>query len=104
AEDGIREFRVTGVQTCALPICSTDGWSSTADTTPSSCRSTDSSLPPTTCGCRDARRTPTGPRPARRSTPHQRAPARPAAGGTRRSEEHTSELQSRENLVCRLLL
>src|SRR5690606_39766867 len=27
---------------------------------------------------------------------------RPAAG--RRSEEHTSELQSRENLVCRLLL
>src|SRR5690606_40217126 len=28
-----------------------------------------------------------------------------AAGGVnRRSEEHTSELQSRENLVCRLLL
>src|SRR5690606_4264300 len=26
------------------------------------------------------------------------------AGGTKRSEEHTSELQSRENLVCRLLL
>src|SRR5690606_41771670 len=25
-------------------------------------------------------------------------------GGRRRSEEHTSELQSRENLVCRLLL
>src|SRR5690606_41910979 len=25
-------------------------------------------------------------------------------GGHRRSEEHTSELQSRENLVCRLLL
>src|SRR5207302_4530696 len=36
--------------------------------------------------------------------------ARPTAGGTPalhsaiRSEEHTSELQSRENLVCRLLL
>src|SRR5690606_41672358 len=30
---------------------------------------------------------------------------RPAAGdGRGRSEEHTSELQSRENLVCRLLL
>src|SRR5207302_7502296 len=30
---------------------------------------------------------------------------RAAAGsGGRRSEEHTSELQSRENLVCRLLL
>src|SRR5690606_42063075 len=25
-------------------------------------------------------------------------------GGSERSEEHTSELQSRENLVCRLLL
>src|SRR5690606_41669997 len=29
---------------------------------------------------------------------------RPAARGRQRSEEHTSELQSRENLVCRLLL
>src|SRR5436309_11252716 len=28
----------------------------------------------------------------------------PAIHGGRRSEEHTSELQSRENLVCRLLL
>src|SRR5690606_40425755 len=27
-----------------------------------------------------------------------------ASAGTTRSEEHTSELQSRENLVCRLLL
>src|SRR5690606_41133588 len=34
AEDGIRDFHVTGVQTCALPICSTCGrssrWSSPA--------------------------------------------------------------------------
>src|SRR3989442_3913644 len=29
---------------------------------------------------------------------------RPAQGGPRRSEEHTSELQSRPHLVCRLLL
>src|SRR5690606_41196660 len=28
----------------------------------------------------------------------------PSGGRTGRSEEHTSELQSRENLVCRLLL
>src|SRR5207302_8413582 len=35
----------------------------------------------------------------RRSTPRSQ---RRSAGG--RSEEHTSELQSRENLVCRLLL
>src|SRR5690606_41084903 len=25
AEDGIRDFHVTGVQTCALPICTTQG-------------------------------------------------------------------------------
>src|SRR5690606_41385318 len=31
-------------------------------------------------------------------------PLRPHWFGTARSEEHTSELQSRENLVCRLLL
>src|SRR2546430_10420365 len=29
---------------------------------------------------------------------------RPALRGARRSEEHTSELQSQSNLVCRLLL
>src|SRR5690606_40730457 len=47
-------------------------------------------------------RAPTGPRPVRcgpRAT--RRCSAR---GGRLRSEEHTSELQSRENLVCRLLL
>src|SRR5690606_40492627 len=32
------------------------------------------------------------------------AAARSVAGGDWRSEEHTSELQSREKLVCRLLL
>src|SRR5690606_40202415 len=32
------------------------------------------------------------------------APTGGTAVGTGRSEEHTSELQSRENLVCRLLL
>src|SRR5690606_41771919 len=31
-------------------------------------------------------------------------PTRCTAGDAPRSEEHTSELQSRENLVCRLLL
>src|SRR5690606_41732544 len=40
---------------------------------------------------------------------NQRCTRRPARSGRRlarqsRSEEHTSELQSRENLVCRLLL
>src|SRR5690606_30281223 len=32
------------------------------------------------------------------------APSQRLAHGAHRSEEHTSELQSRENLVCRLLL
>src|SRR5258708_21423587 len=47
----------------------------------------------------------------RRQPPARRRPARrrqrrPAwhAGGERRSEEHTSELQSPDHLVCRLLL
>src|SRR2546427_7606730 len=41
---------------------------------------------------------------------HRRGPARPPVGHGRgvertvRSEEHTSELQSQSNLVCRLLL
>src|ERR1039457_5101429 len=61
AEDGIRHYKVTGVQTCALPICSRYRF--------------------------------------RWST------SRPwALHHERRSEEHTSELQSPCNLVCRLLL
>src|SRR3712207_8179841 len=35
---------------------------------------------------------------------HDRAAAAPLAAGRGRSEEHTSELQSRQYLVCRLLL
>src|SRR5436309_6458525 len=42
-------------------------------------------------------------RPAR-SSGTTAARARGPTSGSRRSEEHTSELQSRENLVCRLLL
>src|SRR5690606_39924384 len=42
----------------------------------------------------------TSPPPAR----HRAAAARAPAARPGRSEEHTSELQSRENLVCRLLL
>src|SRR5436305_12430360 len=36
--------------------------------------------------------------------PRRLAPARPTIAATARSEEHTSELQSRPHLVCRLLL
>src|SRR2546427_5802648 len=41
----------------------------------------------------------------RRSTWEEPAPMPPPSGGyPKRSEEHTSELQSQSNLVCRLLL
>src|SRR2546430_11086390 len=36
--------------------------------------------------------------------PRSRMPRAPASGRRTRSEEHTSELQSQSNLVCRLLL
>src|SRR5690606_40844029 len=48
---------------------------------------------------------PARPRPARPSSRRRVRPGAPAcAGPAPRSEEHTSELQSRENLVCCLLL
>src|SRR2546426_6704880 len=103
AEDGIRDYKVTGVQTCALPISprarscprGTGTWSCSSGTGRAS---------------RDSR-----PRPSRRpgrtaacARPSPK-PSSPAGGsavpcGLRRSEEHTSELQSPCNLVCRLLL
>src|SRR5207302_8902753 len=48
-------------------------------------------------GARRRRRTP-------RRTARRRRRCAAASSRGRRSEEHTSELQSRENLVCRLLL
>src|SRR5690606_41692748 len=61
---------------------------------------------------RGRQRRPLHPRPAGHRRAAQRAihPVRPPIepvrdrAATHRSEEHTSELQSRENLVCRLLL
>src|SRR2546430_7203581 len=74
AEDGIRDLTVTGVQTCALPICLRY-----------------------LCG--------------NRSSAHHASVLRRHAASVgvqarlaSRSEEHTSELQSQSNLVCRLLL
>src|SRR5690554_7568720 len=75
AEDGIRDADVTGVQTCALPISAA----------------------------------------ARRVSVNRKGPRSPVARvcgymptatafSVPRSEEHTSELQSRPHLVCRLLL
>src|SRR2546430_11388494 len=74
AEDGIRDLTVTGVQTCALPIF----W---------------------------ARNAKFAMLPKEAEFAHPRGwPAKPNDAVGRRSEEHTSELQSQSNLVCRLLL
>src|SRR3712207_8154597 len=48
------------------------------------------------------RRSGYAPAPPRAADPPRRAPVTP--GAAERSEEHTSELQSRHYLVCRLLL
>src|SRR2546426_7247779 len=90
AEDGIRDYKVTGVQTCALPIC---------------------------IRRRDLAGQLDGPAKGRRRAEQgdlvgvHVAPlqlrllvARLACDEQGRSEEHTSELQSPCNLVCRLLL
>src|SRR5690606_42006949 len=49
-------------------------------------------------------RTPVGSAPGHRAGPDSFPYSVRAARFRQRSEEHTSELQSRENLVCRLLL
>src|SRR2546426_4781090 len=87
AEDGIRDYKVTGVQTCALPI------------SPQARRPRQKTHPPEARHVRHARRIPHG----RRIHPLRRQLQRDSLRA-RRSEEHTSELQSPCNLVCRLLL
>src|SRR2546427_978169 len=84
AEDGIRDLTVTGVQTCALPIWTFDAhasadWQAEAGFyyyTTESYRDSNGNV-------------------QTRQVRHVR---------WERSEEHTSELQSQSNLVCRLLL
>src|SRR2546430_5981150 len=48
--------------------------------------------------------TPPHPRGSRSCSKHRSASRTSPGSGTSRSEEHTSELQSQSNLVCRLLL
>src|SRR5690348_18098203 len=84
AEDGIRDGRVTGVQTCALPI---------------SARSY-SVYPRPNAGIALASFPPCVGNP----TQFQDASTISSGVISARSEEHTSELQSPVHLVCRLLL
>src|SRR2546430_8481312 len=78
AEDGIRDLTVTGVQTCALPIS----------------RQQPGVVEPERSGADH-------PDPDRRRAHTSTPRCNPSMN---RSEEHTSELQSQSNLVCRLLL
>src|SRR2546430_13428541 len=77
AEDGIRDLTVTGVQTCALPILREIAAMATS-------------------AAADVARTATTATGMTMRWWRRRRPVR--------SEEHTSELQSQSNLVCRLLL
>src|SRR3989454_1358412 len=107
AEDGIRDYKVTGVQTCALPIftsslgscararASRTRWYSPPESVHSQ-RSAKSNASHATSARSTAARS------AARTPPKsERCGYRP-----RRTEigRHTSELQSPCNLVCRLLL
>src|SRR2546427_4612069 len=98
AEDGIRDLTVTGVQTCALPISSPTLiiWTTIGGKTPVLPSGSDSVFP-----------SPTLVRASRIAFstilfPEIRATI--SSPSMIRSEEHTSELQSQSNLVCRLLL
>src|SRR5438552_14672450 len=94
AEDGIRDDLVTGVQTCALPI-STPAMPAAAGMVSSHAQTIRPATPQRTADNRCAAPTP------------DIAPVMVCVvltGMPKRSEEHTSELQSPDHLVCRLLL
>src|SRR5690606_39981228 len=102
AEDGIRDFHVTGVQTCALPIWVLDRfepWMALAFTE----GSIGGDIERVNLG-QLAEFYATDPVARLRAAATAAAALEGGAGAPPRSEEHTSELQSRENLVCRLLL
>src|SRR2546427_3057871 len=92
AEDGIRDLTVTGVQTCALPI-----WVADVNALGGMVRGYEVIPDPARLRARGV-------------TLDQLRQALEAnnrndgAGRLDRGEEHTSELQSQSNLVCRLLL
>src|SRR5690606_39659383 len=117
--DGIRDFHVTGVQTCALPI------SAQLSVNPSNVHANSRQprlaapppalprFPAFLCTAAIHRHRAFAPfwRASGQYEPRRSLIERGARAGLHwtlispwRSEEHTSELQSRENLVCRLLL
>src|SRR5690606_39756866 len=103
-EDGIRDFHVTGVQTCALPICSlkeekaSPTGASTLTATPKGLHMIWAKRSILIFAHSEIER-------AHEQSTRSAVLSRPETEMLRssRSEEHTSELQSRENIVCRLL-
>src|SRR2546427_4508864 len=89
AEDGIRDLTVTGVQTCALPISFLKAIRAESD-----------AIVNITTGGSPHMTVPERMRPVTEFQPELAS----LNMGSMRSEEHTSELQSQSNLVCRLLL
>src|SRR2546430_7105829 len=91
AEDGIRDLTVTGVQTCALPI--------------SGLRIDEADFEDWLAPRREELRA-LALRVFQQLLAQQltQGNVQPALETATRSEEHTSELQSQSNLVCRLLL
>src|SRR5256886_7431628 len=102
AEDGIRDLTVTGVQTCALPICiqevvvTAQRRSENAQDVPIAIQAfTGDTLQQLNVTNFDD---------LLKYLPNVVAPSAGPGQDQIRSEEHTSELQSQSNLVCRLLL
>src|SRR2546429_1527567 len=92
AEDGIRDVAVTGVQTCALPIFGVGLGAELVAVGEERLLELPEVLDdPVQDDCDPARLA-------------ARERMRVYLGDTTRSEEHTSELQSRLHIVCRLLL
>src|SRR2546421_3034278 len=94
AEDGIRDLIVTGVQTCALPISA--AYKALILALMLSGREAEARGPVNQLRLLEPGFTVQQFR--------RRSPACTGMLGERRSEEHTSELQSRSDIVCRLLL
>src|SRR3712207_8490397 len=104
AEDGIRDIGVTGVQTCALPILVAPSFvGDEVEEIPlrHECEVGEPRLETSEVGERGA--PPRGPEPEPRCA-RVRQTDQSFGEAKLRSEEHTSELQSRQYLVCRLLL
>src|SRR5207249_8014010 len=95
AEDGIRDRNVTGVQTCALPIYSTLTIQGSAGTNEDAIKYSWNYALLLAEGPSERSMVP---------APIYRGMKEGKLVRFERSEEHTSELQSRFDLVCRLLL